>query len=113
MQFAVAIIKSCRENGTDTPFLSKVLNGHDGFLGRPLTDSELAEECMGGMYVGSILMMNISHKLTEIGLVEAEQPRQHSSIFSGLFYNGPMLSRSCRMSWTRPFLRVATLLIPW
>ena len=27
--------------------------GTDGFLGRPLTDSELAEESMGGMFGGS------------------------------------------------------------
>lgn len=29
------------------------MNGTDGFLGRPLTDSELAEESMGGMFGGS------------------------------------------------------------
>lgn len=49
MQFAVDIVRSCRENGTKTPFLSRVLEGNDAYLGRPLTDSELAEECMGGM----------------------------------------------------------------
>lgn len=47
------IVKSCRENGTETPFLSKVLHGEDAFLGRQLTDSELAEECMGAMFGGS------------------------------------------------------------
>jgi hypothetical protein len=26
------------------------MTGTDGFLGRPLTDSELAEESMGGMF---------------------------------------------------------------
>lgn len=49
LQFAVEIVQSCRDEETKTPFLSKVLNGQDGFLGRRLTDSELAEECMGGM----------------------------------------------------------------
>ncbi|GAT24003.1 benzoate 4-monooxygenase [Aspergillus luchuensis] len=35
-----------------TPFLRAALNGdEDAYLGRPLTNSELAEECMGGMYV--------------------------------------------------------------
>jgi benzoate 4-monooxygenase len=29
------------------------MTGTDGFLGRPLTDSELAEESMGGMFGGS------------------------------------------------------------
>ena len=48
-QFAVEIVKSARQYGTKTPFLSKVLEGEDGFLHRPLTNSELAEECMGGM----------------------------------------------------------------
>ncbi|KAJ5261202.1 hypothetical protein N7478_011797 [Penicillium angulare] len=42
-----------RATGTKTPFLSKVLHDNDGFLGRPLTASELAEECMGGMFGGS------------------------------------------------------------
>ncbi|OQE24624.1 hypothetical protein PENSTE_c007G01022 [Penicillium steckii] len=51
--FAVEIVQSCRDEETKTPFLSKVLNGQDGFLGRLLTDSELAEECMGGMFGGS------------------------------------------------------------
>lgn len=112
MQFAVEIVKPFRENGTSTLFLSKVLNGQDGFLGRLLTDSELAEECMGGMYVGSILMMNVSHELTGLGLVEAEQQRQHSFILSGLFFGDQASSRSCRMSWTRLSQEV-TLLILW
>lgn len=51
MQVAVDLVKSCREDGTKTPFLSMIINGEDGYLGRPLTDSELAEECMGGLYV--------------------------------------------------------------
>ena len=29
------------------------MTGEDAFLGRPLTDSELAEESMGGMFGGS------------------------------------------------------------
>jgi cytochrome P450 len=29
------------------------MTGSDGFLGRPLLDSELAEESMGGMFGGS------------------------------------------------------------
>lgn len=51
--FALDIIKSCRVRGTKTPFLTNALAGVDGALGRPLTDSELAEECMGGMFGGS------------------------------------------------------------
>lgn len=50
-QFAVNIVRSCRQNGTKTPFLRHVLTEEDAFLGRPLTDSELAEDCMGGMCV--------------------------------------------------------------
>lgn len=45
------LVVGFRKTGTKTPFLSRVLDGEDAFLGRPLTDSELAEECMGGMYV--------------------------------------------------------------
>ena len=53
-QYAVKIVRDCRERGANTPFLRNVLNGDkDAFLGRPLTDSELAEECMGGMFGGS------------------------------------------------------------
>lgn len=52
--YAVKIVQSCREKGAKTPFLRSVLNGDkDAFLGRPLTNSELAEECMGGMFGGS------------------------------------------------------------
>lgn len=51
--FALDIIKSCRVRGTKTPFLTNALAGVDAALGRPLTDSELAEECMGGMFGGS------------------------------------------------------------
>jgi hypothetical protein len=92
----VEIVKSCRENGTDTPFLSKVLNSQDGFLGRALTDSELAEECMGGMYVLSICITKLSHELTEIGLEEAEQQPRPLSIYYGLSYDDRTSVRSCR-----------------
>lgn len=51
--YATDLVKSCRTRGTKTPFLSNALAGEDGALGRPLTDSELAEECMGGMFGGS------------------------------------------------------------
>lgn len=51
---AVEIIRQCRSRHTDTPFLRSVLQGEkDTYLGRGLTDSELAEECMGGMFGGS------------------------------------------------------------
>ena len=53
VQFAVGLIQSCRTRDTKTPFLNTALTGNDGFLGRPLTDSELAEESMGGMFGGS------------------------------------------------------------
>lgn len=53
-RYAVKVVQNCRKQGANTPFLRNVLNGDkDAFLGRPLTDSELAEECMGGMFGGS------------------------------------------------------------
>lgn len=52
--YAVEVVQRCRERGAKTPFLRSVLNDEkDAFLGRPLTNSELAEECMGGMFGGS------------------------------------------------------------
>lgn len=49
-QQSVALIKQSREENIVTPFFRSVLYGEkDTYLGRPLTDSELAEECMGGM----------------------------------------------------------------
>ncbi|BCS06667.1 benzoate 4-monooxygenase [Aspergillus luchuensis IFO 4308] len=52
--YSVNLIKRSRERGTKTPFLRAALNGdEDAYLGRPLTNSELAEECMGGMFAGS------------------------------------------------------------
>lgn len=47
------LIQSIRSRGTKTPFLRHALSDDDGFLNRPLTDSELAEECMGGMFGGT------------------------------------------------------------
>ena len=52
-QFAANLIRSCRVRETKTPLLHTAMTGTDGFLGRPLTDSELAEEGMGGMFGGS------------------------------------------------------------
>ncbi|ETN45556.1 uncharacterized protein HMPREF1541_09388 [Cyphellophora europaea CBS 101466] len=52
--YAVKIVQRLRQRGAKSPFLRNVLNGDkDGFLGRPLTDSEIAEESMGGMFGGS------------------------------------------------------------
>ncbi|GME26776.1 benzoate 4-monooxygenase [Neofusicoccum parvum] len=51
--FAVKVIERCRARGTRTPFLQNALRGDDVFLDRPLTDSELTEESMGGMFGGS------------------------------------------------------------
>jgi benzoate 4-monooxygenase len=50
---ATNIIRNCRLKDTKTPFLRGALTEVDPYLGRPLTDSELAEECMGGMFGGS------------------------------------------------------------
>lgn len=51
---AVDIIRRCRGQEIATPFLKPILQGQqDDFLGRELTDGELAEECMGGMFGGS------------------------------------------------------------
>ncbi|PWY89842.1 cytochrome P450 [Aspergillus heteromorphus CBS 117.55] len=53
-KYSVNLIQKSRERGTKTPFLRTVLYGeNDNFLGRPLTNSELAEECMAGMFAGS------------------------------------------------------------
>lgn len=53
-EMAVELIRQCRARQVDTPFLHAALTGEkDDFLGRELTDSELAEECMGGMFGGS------------------------------------------------------------
>ena len=47
---AVNLIRSLPSKDTKTPFLRYALADKDGHLGRPLTDSELAEESMGGMF---------------------------------------------------------------
>jgi len=52
-RFATDLIRSCRVRDTQTPLLQTAMAGADGFLGRRLTDSELAEESMGGMFGGS------------------------------------------------------------
>jgi len=52
-KIAMDVVGKVRVNGTKTPFLSNVLSNQDAYLGRPLNDSELAEECMGGMFGGS------------------------------------------------------------
>ncbi|OQV07837.1 hypothetical protein CLAIMM_12206 [Cladophialophora immunda] len=52
--YALTILARCRAEGVRTPFLKQMLYGEkDMALGRPLTDSEIAEECMGGMFGGS------------------------------------------------------------
>lgn len=51
---AVKIIQRCKTQQITTPFLRSVLSGEkDEFLGRELTDSEIATEGMGGMAGGS------------------------------------------------------------
>ncbi|OQV09315.1 hypothetical protein CLAIMM_13449 [Cladophialophora immunda] len=52
-EIAMNVVGQVRVNGTKTTFLSNVLSNEDAYLGRPLNDSELAEECMGGMFGGS------------------------------------------------------------
>ena len=51
--YAVKLIGDLRRKGTKTPFLRYALAEEDGHLGRLLTDSELAEESMGGMFGGT------------------------------------------------------------
>lgn len=53
----------------------------DESLDRPLTDSELAEECMGGMCVFSAQVQ--SFNLTKVGSVEAAQWQILSSLHFG------------------------------
>ncbi|KAI8722924.1 hypothetical protein NCS52_00437900 [Fusarium sp. LHS14.1] len=53
-EYSVDLIRKCRQNTVVTPFFRSVLYGEkDGYLGRPLTDSEVAEECMSGMFGGT------------------------------------------------------------
>ncbi|TPX12372.1 uncharacterized protein E0L32_007019 [Thyridium curvatum] len=49
-QYALELIGQVRQRGTHTPFLKTVL---DPGKEQPVNDSELAEECMGGMFGGS------------------------------------------------------------
>ncbi|KAF4420579.1 benzoate 4-monooxygenase [Fusarium acutatum] len=52
--YSVDLIKTSRQNNVVTPFFRSVLyGGKDGYLNRPLTDSEVAEECMSGMFGGT------------------------------------------------------------
>ncbi|EXL92000.1 hypothetical protein FOIG_14882 [Fusarium odoratissimum NRRL 54006] len=52
--YSVDLIKTSRQNNIITPFFRSLLYGEkDGYLNRPLTDSEVAEECMSGMFGGT------------------------------------------------------------
>ncbi|KAG5806258.1 hypothetical protein H9Q74_009005 [Fusarium xylarioides] len=52
--YSVDLIKTSRQNNIVTPFFRSLLyGGKDGYLNRPLTDSEVAEECMSGMFGGT------------------------------------------------------------
>ncbi|KAL0253454.1 hypothetical protein SLS55_010433 [Diplodia seriata] len=52
--YCVVVVRRCRAEGTRTPFLRHVLGGKsDAFMGRELSDGEVAEECMGGLFGGS------------------------------------------------------------
>ncbi|KAH7132728.1 cytochrome P450 [Dactylonectria macrodidyma] len=53
-EYSVDLIRKSRQNAVVTPFFRSVLYGEkDGYLDRPLTDSEIAEECMSGMFGGT------------------------------------------------------------
>ncbi|KAH8654787.1 cytochrome P450 [Ilyonectria robusta] len=53
-EYSVDLIQKSRQNAVVTSFFHSVLYGEkDGYLGRPLTDSEVAEECMSGMFGGT------------------------------------------------------------
>ena len=47
LQYAMKIIENCRLKEINTPFLRLVLQ--DGEKGSSLSNSQIAEECMGGM----------------------------------------------------------------
>lgn len=51
--YAMEVVRSARMKDGKTPFLQNVLHGEDSSFGRPLNDSELAEECMGAMFGGT------------------------------------------------------------
>lgn len=75
-RFAEGLIRSCRARETKTPFLNTALTGTDGLLGRPLTDSELAEESMGGMFGGSGTTANTFVYLLWASLRQPEMVRR-------------------------------------
>ncbi|KAH6984057.1 cytochrome P450, partial [Ilyonectria destructans] len=53
-EYSVDLIRKSRQNSVVTPFFRSVLYGEkDRYLDRPLTDSEIAEECMSGMFGGT------------------------------------------------------------
>ncbi|KAM0541676.1 hypothetical protein ACHAPJ_013152 [Fusarium lateritium] len=53
-EYAVSLIDQVREKESHTAFLRTVLSAEkSGNTAQPLTSSELAEECMGGMFGGS------------------------------------------------------------
>ncbi|EWG42538.1 hypothetical protein FVEG_04314 [Fusarium verticillioides 7600] len=53
-KYALKLIEEIRQKDSHTPFLRNVLSAEkSGDAAQPLTNSELAEECMGGMFGGS------------------------------------------------------------
>ncbi|KAG9500678.1 hypothetical protein J7337_006357 [Fusarium musae] len=49
-KYALKLIEEIRQKDSHTPFLRNVLSAEkSGDTAQPLTNSELAEECMGGM----------------------------------------------------------------
>ncbi|KAH6961754.1 cytochrome P450 [Ilyonectria sp. MPI-CAGE-AT-0026] len=53
-EYSVDLIRKSRQNSVVTPFFRSVLYGEkDRYLDRPLTDSEIGEECMSGMFGGT------------------------------------------------------------
>lgn len=57
IQYAMNVIQDCRATGVNTPFLRQVISSptspKDVDPGASLTNSQIAEECMGGMYESS------------------------------------------------------------
>lgn len=56
-QLAISIVQSTKKNGRKTTFLSRVLDDDRSMTGSTLTNSQLAEECMGGMCVASMFIV--------------------------------------------------------
>ena len=52
-EYALSLVQRCRTKEIRTPFIHQLLDSVDPYLSRLLTDSEVAEECMGGMFAGS------------------------------------------------------------